>query len=466
MSHEAEATPHDLKLEQALLALILADNSSLDRISRLEPEHFFDPVHQAVFAAARDLLRDRRPINLVTLGGLMGGDPLGNRSALDSLKDYEFAGTIPEPQDMADALIDLAGRREVQAIGTWLAGSVWEYRKGRAEIIETAMRELDSILAKARSTRRSSWNAADLLDEMLQQVQSDDRENRITTGFSDLDRVTGGWRRGEFAILAGRPSMGKSAIAICAATNAAKAGHGVLVFSLEMTGFQWAARMASEAAYSRDAQVPYAAAMRKQLNDRDLDRFVKAAMLRRGLPLVLDEQSGLSAVDIAARTRRVAQEMERNGTRLGLVVVDHLGKVRPSSHYRGNRVHEMGEISNAMAHLAKSEGVAVLALHQLNRGVEGRDNKRPGLADLRDSGNLEQDADAVMFAYRPGYYLERMKEEDPVAEQLRKEQLEATRHDLEISIAKQRNGPTCTIELFCDMASNVVCDKDNTRREA
>lgn len=462
----SDATPHDLKLEQALLATILADNAAIDRISRLEPDHFFDAVHREVFAAARDLRRERRPINLVTLGGLMGGDPLGKGGVLESLKDYSFAGTMPEPQDIADSLMDLAGRREVQATGEWLASSVWNYRTTRAEIVETAMRELDTVLAKSRAARRSTWDAADMLDDMMRVVQSDDRANRITTGLSDLDKVTGGWRRGEFAILAGRPSMGKSAIAVCAATNAAKGGHGVLIFSLEMTAFQWAARMASEAAYSRDAQVPYAAALKHQLNDRDLERFARAAVLRRGLPLILDEQSGLSSVDIAARTRKAAQEFERRDIRLGLVVVDHLGKVRPSPHYRGNRVHEMGEISNSMAHLAKSEGVAVLALHQLNRGVEGRENKRPGLADLRDSGNIEQDADAVMFAYRPAYYLERTKEEDQAAERLREQQLEETRHDLEISIAKQRNGPTCTVELFCDMASNVVCDKDNTRRAA
>jgi replicative DNA helicase len=463
---DADATPHDLALERALLAMVLADNAALDKLERLEPEHFFDAVHREVFAAARDLRRERRPVNLVTLGGLVGGDPLGASVVLDSLKDYSFAGTMPDPQDMADSLIDLAGRREVQALGEWLAGSVWNYRTPRADLIEQALRELDRILARTRGARRSTWTAAELLDDMMRAVQSDDAGNRIATGFADLDRMTGGWRRGEFAILAGRPSMGKSAIAVCAATNAAKAGHGVLIFSLEMTGFQWAARMASEAAYSGDVQVPYAAAIRRQLSERDLDRFLRAARLRQGLPLILDEQAGLSSVEIAARTRRAAQEFERDGKRLGLVVVDHLGKVRPSSHYRGNRVQEMGEISNSMAQLAKAEGVAVLALHQLNRAVEGRDNKRPSLADLRDSGNLEQDADTVMFAFRPAYYLERAREEDAAAEQLRRDQLEATRHDLEIIIAKNRNGPTGTVDLFCDMASNVVCNKDRVRRAA
>jgi replicative DNA helicase len=147
-----------------------------------------------------------------------------------------------------------------------------------------------------------------------------------------------------------------------------------------------------------------------------------------------------------------------NGKRLGLVIVDHLDHMTPSNRYKGNKVQEIGEISMGIARLAKSEQVAVLALHQLNRNPEGRDNKRPELADLRDSGRLEQDADLVLFAYRAAYYLERMKFED-TEESRRIEKLEAKRNELELSIAKQRNGPTCIVELFCDMSANAVRDK-------
>jgi replicative DNA helicase len=176
---------------------------------------------------------------------------------------------------------------------------------------------------------------------------------------------------------------------------------------------------------------------------------------------VIEAQGDLSAAEIAARTRKVATDLERAGKRLGLVIIDHLGKVRPTKNYRGNRVMEVGEISNAMANLAKAEKVAVLCLHQLNRAVEGRENKRPTLADLRDSGNIEQDADLVLFAYRPGYYLERAKDDEGSdGEALRRSQLEAKRHVLELAIAKQRNGETTTIELFCDMPCNVIRDLD------
>src|SRR5262245_1787581 len=149
----------------------------------------------------------------------------------------------------------------------------------------------------------------------------------------------------------------------------------------------------------------------------------------------------------------------REGRRLDLVIVDHLGKIRASNRYKGQKVHEITEISDALANLAKSEQVAVLALHQLNRAVEGRDNKRPELADLRDSGSLEQDADGVLFAYRAAYYLERMKFDDREDEEERIKKLEATRHAIEIAIAKHRNGPTSTVELYCNMPANALRDK-------
>ena len=183
--------------------------------------------------------------------------------------------------------------------------------------------------------------------------------------------------------------------------------------------------------------------------------------------MLIEERSGLSAMQIMAETRKAQAYFERMGKRLGLVIVDHIGKVRPSSRYKGNKVHEIGETSQALAHLAKAENVAVLGLVQLNRGVEGRDNKRPGPADLRDSGDLEQDADAVMFAYRPAYYLARGKEDEGSDEEkLRMADLQRKKHALEIIIAKQRNGPVGTVELWCDMGSNVVRDLEQHERPA
>jgi len=177
--------------------------------------------------------------------------------------------------------------------------------------------------------------------------------------------------------------------------------------------------------------------------------------------MLIEEASGPSVMQIMAKTRKAQVHFERAGKRLGLVIVDHIGKVRPSNRYKGNKVHEIGEVSQALAQLAKIEDVAVLALVQLNRGVEGRENKRPTMADLRDSGDLEQDADTVLLAYREAYYLEREKhDDDDSKEKMRLAELERRKHELEVIVAKQRNGAVGTVKLWCDMQSNVITDMD------
>ena len=463
-----DQAPHDLQLELALLALVLTDNAKLDRVTRLEPEHFFDAVNREVFTVARDLRRDGRPIDLVTLGSLMGGDPLGgSASILESIRAYSMAGELPDATSVEDALVSLYTRRRMLAAGEALAVSVLNYAAKPADVIEATMRELEDIHALSQPARRTLWDAEAGIDAMLREMEADNSANYIPTGIKSLNDMTGGWRRRELTYLGGRTSMGKSAIAVCVGTNAAKAGHGVLIISLEMGMHQWLARVASEAAYSSQRPVPYARALKGELNQSEREDFARAAMRRATLPMRIDERSGLSAMQIAAETRKAQAAFERQGKRLGLVIVDHIGKVRPSSRYKGNKVHEIGETSQALAHLAKAEDVAVLGLVQLNRGVEGRENKRPGLPDLRDSGDLEQDADAVLFAYRPAYYLARGKEDEGTDEErLRLADLERKKHVLEINVAKQRNGPAGTVELWCDMASNVVCDLDNRRAAA
>jgi len=296
------------------------------------------------------------------------------------------------------------------------------------------------------------------MDDLADYVTNPPANERVPCGLTDLDNMLGGFVRGEYDILAGRPSMGKTAVAVSIGTGAARGGNGVLIFSLEMSVRAWVARMAADAAWDAKAPLPYSNALRGRLSDGDRERFIRGAVSRHDLPMYINEQAGLSVAEIAAFTRTAAQTFERQGRQLGLVIVDHIGKIKPSTNYRGNKVHEVGEISNALATLAKRENLAVLALCQLNRGVEGRENKRPGLADLRDTGDIEQDADAVMFAYRPAYYLERQKENDADKERLRLTTLMMTRNDLELIIAKQRNGMTGVVQLYVDMASNVVRD--------
>ena len=449
--------PQDLDMERALLALVLADSAALDRLGPLEEDDFADPMNAVVLGAMRELRLDARAVNLVTMQAKVGGAVFADGTAvLDALKQFSFAGAPPDAHDLANAIRDKSLRRQIAQQGSDTTAAAWNEADAPGTIIAARLAELDKLMDKCRPAGQVQWTAREANAELTDFVLNPPKNTRIDTNISDLDRMVGGFGRGEFAILAGRPSMGKTAVAVCFGKGAAQLGHGVLAFSLEMTARAWTARMAADAAWAYKSPLPYSDALRNKLDQRGIDRLIKGAEARKDLPLIINEQAGLTMADITAITRQVAQAFERQGKRLGLVIVDHLGKVKPTA-YAGDRVREVGAISHALAALAKREAVAVLALCQLNRGVESREkNKRPMMSDLRDSGDLEQDADTVMFAYREAYYLEREKFDSNDDEKMRNAILEAKRNTLEINIAKQRNGMVGSVELFIDMPSNAV----------
>lgn len=456
--------PHDITLEQAILGKILVRNDAMDAFARVTPADFYDEVHQALFAAMAQQWADNRSINIGTLRAVIGSLP----EITDRVSPFEYIrrlvefGDTSKADDLAVSLLELSNRRRLVEVAAELDAGARQLDSKVTDAASLAVTALDEVLSYARGGRTTRSTAADAFRDTIDALLVDDGSERITTGIDSLDDALGGWRRKQYAILAGRPSMGKTAVATSAMLRTAKAGYGVLYFSLEMPTMALAARCLSDLAWGRDTQVPYAAALANNLSERQLAILSEAAALWTGLPVTIDDQRGLTMAEIAARTRAEAQRFERDGKTLGLVVVDHLGLVRPSGRYAGNKVQETGEISDALATLAKDQNVAVLALHQLNRGTEGRDNKRPTLADLRNSGDLEQDADVVCFAYREAYYLERQKYDAGSQQELqRQNDLEACRNTLEVLIAKNRNGPTKAVPLFCDMASNVVRDLAN-----
>ena len=369
------------------------------------------------------------------------------------------ATTVINARSYAETVREYAARRKLVEAGRDMTAAAGNPTIPVTQTASMAVEALDHVLSISRSKGRKATGLGDAMRDMLDGMAGDDGSNRITTGLTDLDKVTGGWRRKQVAILGGRPSMGKTSIANAAMLRTAKAGHGVMCFSLEMATDALAARCLSDLSWSPERRIPYADALAGRLPSRDLHLWAQTAVSYKKLPLTIDDQRGLTIAEIGARVRAEAQRMERNGVKLGLVVVDHLGLVKPSGRYAGNKVQEVGEISDGLCSLAKEQDVAVLALHQLNRGTEGRENKRPTLADLRNSGDLEQDADVVCFAYRESYYLERMKYDAGSQNELQREAaLEGCRNTLELLIAKNRNGPTTTVTLYCDMACNVVRD--------
>jgi len=278
----------------------------------------------------------------------------------------------------------------------------------------------------------------------------------ITWGLTDVNRLTGGIQPRDLTLIAARPSMGKTTVALSCALRAAKAGHGVGFLSLEMDADKLAARAISDLAYDWTVQVPYIDIIRGSTDPSAMDALASATRDIDGLPLWIDDQSGLSMTDVRVKIERMMQDGEKLGTPLRVVFLDHLGLLKPSSRYSGNRVHEISEMTATAKALAREYDIAFVMLSQLNRAVENRDNKRPQLSDLRDSGSIEQDADTIIFLYRDAYYLEREKGKSAEAEIERTEKLLECQNKLELIIAKQRNGPLATIELFVDMGCSAV----------
>jgi replicative DNA helicase len=371
--------PSNREFEGALLAAILRDNAVLDSVDWLDPQYFFDAQLREFFIAARALRQEGRPINIVTLRGLMDADPLGGATVADRLKAVSFDGAAPSPRDLADAITDRAHRRELQAFGEMLMNSAVNFTTKPVALAEMMMREGDRLLAAGKPAGQTYWTAPEAMNEALDRLSRDDPADRVPTGITALDRKTGGLHRRQTIYLAARPSMGKSATAVVTALNAAKAGHGVLYVSLEMTLEQLEARIASAATFGGAKPIPYDRALNRQLSDEEHERFIRAGLARAILPIAIEERPGLSVVEIASRVRKTAQEFAGRGQRLGLVIIDLLGKVR-ARDARIPLVQQLGQISNDLTSLAKSENVALLVLHQLNRGVEGRDNKRPNMA--------------------------------------------------------------------------------------
>jgi len=448
-------------LELAFLQALVKDPTQIDAATRVLKDDFGNPECGELYHAMQDLRAEGRPVSPVTLGAMIAADPLGGPSILDRV--LRFKGETGHPHEIADVLIDRSARRQLTAHCEWAADQLKNPRPKIADVASALTQELDGLLARTTKREPTSFWFDEAMDQTLERIQTGRSANWISTGISDLDDATGGLERKTLNMLAGRPSMGKSSLATVIATNSAITGVGVAIFSLEMTRQAWLTRVASEATWENGGGIPYQNALRKSLSSQEMERLFRAATKRSLLPCIIDDQPGLTVSEIGARTRRASAKMERAGKELGFVVVDHIGKVLPTKNYRGNRNLELGEITNSLAALAKTENVAVLALCQINRGVEDRDNKRPQLSDLRESGRIEEDADAVWFVYRDAYYLERFKENTKQEEETRKCMLDESRNKLEVAIAKTRNGQIGTVELFCDMGCNVVRNLERHR---
>ena len=457
---EAEVLPHNIEAEQQLLGAILTNNDVYDRISSLvKAEHFYDPLHARIFERMAARIQKNALASPVTLKPFFEDDPglkeLGGPSYLVRLAGAAISAYAA--RDYAQMIYDLAVRRELIGLGRDIvakAAKVEVDNEPKDQIIDAeqklyklgeqgvAERGFQSFL-KAVTEAVNVANAA---------YQRDGGLAGISTGLIDLDKKLGGLHPSDLLILAGRPSMGKTSLATNIAFNIAKAykrgrtpdgtegtveGGAVGFFSLEMSAEQLAARILSEA-----SEVPSEQIRRGDMTEGEFRRFVEAAKSLESCPIYIDDTPALPISQVAARARRLKRT---HG--LDVLVIDYLQLLK--GHSKDNRVQEVSEITQGLKAIAKELNIPVIALSQLSRQVESREDKRPQLSDLRESGSIEQDADVVMFVYRDEYYKEREKPGDHELDKMAAWQviMEQCHGKAEVIIGKQRHGPIGTVEL-------------------
>jgi replicative DNA helicase len=450
----------NIELEQEVLGAALI-NSSFEVIERgVSANDFFEPLHVQLFETFAAVHASRGIITPALIIASMGGDASTIVFEDTTLGQYiaRLAAGAVLPRNAAayaKQIREFSNRRTILATAETMLIGV-EANRSAADIAGAGIELLDEIASQASAGSTPQVSIREANDKSLARMQhailNPGKLAGISWGLKGLDSKTGGLKRGEMVVLAGRPGMGKTALACCIAGQTASAGEPTFFASLEMGDASLADRILADVAYERYSPIPYYSIANGNLSNTQAERVIEAARRQREWPLTIDPAPGLTVSQIAARARRHSQILERQGRRLGLVIVDHMHIVRASNRYSGSRVNEIGEISAALKGLAKDLDVPVLALAQLSRQVENRDDKRPTMADLRDSGTIEQDADAILFVYRDAYYLER--ENAPVDLVL------DAKDQLEVIIAKQRNGPVGTVNLFCDIACNAVRDPE------
>jgi len=456
------AAPHNIEAEQALLGAILVNNEAFYRVSDfLEPVHFFEPIHQKIYELASSLIRAGKVASPVTLKTFLPPDldVAGMTPSQYLARLAAEATTVINAEDYGRTIYDLAIRRTLIIIGEDVVNVAYDAPVDLAprEQIEDAERRLYELAETGRydgGFQRFATALTTAVDMAARAYQRDGNLSGLATGIADLDRMLGGLQKSDLVILAGRPGMGKTALATNLAYNIARAWRGevrpdgrmesvdggiVGFFSCEMSAEQLATRIIAE-----QTEIPSYRIRRGEIDPSDFDKIAQMARDMEVLPLYIDETGGLSISQLTARARRLKRQKG-----LDLLVIDYIQLLSGSGKRAAEgRVQEVTEITTGLKALAKELQVPILALSQLSRQVESRDDKRPQLSDLRESGSIEQDADVVMFVFREEYYLKNKEPRIGTEEHFKwQAEMEAVHAKAEVIIGKQRHGPTGTVPL-------------------
>ena len=454
--------PHNLEAEQALLGAILVNNEALDRVSGfLVPAHFFDPLHARIFETLAALIHAGKTATPITVKSFFEStEPIDAQTSVPQYLGRLAANatTIINASEYGRTIYDLATRRALIVIGEDMVNTAYESAVDQPPKtqIEEAEGRLYTLAEQNKYGQGFETFGAALSTAITMASSAYQRSGHLSgasTGLSDLDHKLGGLQRSDLIILAGRPSMGKTALATNIAYNVAKAykneqdadgslkttdGGIVGFFSLEMSSEQLATRILAE-----QAEISSEKIRRGMIDEHEFRKLSEVAAEMSRIPLFIDQTGGITVAQLSARARKLKRQ---HG--LDLLVVDYLQLLSGSKRGDTNRVQEITEITTGLKALAKELVVPIIALSQLSRQVENREDKRPQLSDLRESGSIEQDADVVMFVFREEYYIERTKpaEGTPEFSDWMAKMSQASGR-AEVIIGKQRHGPVGTVEL-------------------
>jgi len=459
--------PCNIEAEQAVIGSILISNDIYDEISPIiDAQKFFDPIHVKIFTTIEILISKGLLANPITLKNYFenneGLKELGGHDYL--IKITKLATSIKQAVDYANIVQEMHVRRELIKISEsvlYQASSNTEIETSGEEMIQNTEKYLFD-LAERGHFNRSFIKFDRALKQTIEMAESAHKNEGgivgVPTGLTDLDSRLGGMHKQDLIIIAGRPSMGKTALATNIAFHAAKniekkgSKSTVAFFSLEMSSEQLSTRILSEQSRIRSNDI-----RRGKVSEKEFEQFIETSKNISELPLYIDETPAINIAAISNRSRRIKRLFG-----LELIVVDYIQLMRSSGRKEYNRVQEISEITQGLKALAKELDVPVLALSQLSRAVEQRDNKKPQLADLRESGSIEQDADVVMFVYREAYYLEN---KEPTLGSIEHAEWQQKMNEIsslaEIMIGKQRHGPTGNIKVEFEAMYTKFKDLEN-----
>lgn len=453
-------SPHNIEAEQALLGAILVNNDAFYRVSDfLEPGHFYEPLHKKVYEIISSLIRIGKIATPITLRTFLNDIDLGEFTAPQYVARLAAeATTVINAADYGRAIYDLAIRRQLITIGENIVNIAYDspVDSSPRSQIEDAERRLYELAETGRydgGFLPFSDALTGAIDMAAAAYKREGKLSGIASGLRDLDQMMGGLQASDLIILAGRPAMGKTSLATNIGFNIAKAyqsekqqdgtlktvnGGIVGFFSLEMSAEQLATRIVAE-----QSEIPSYKIRRGDISDTDFTKIADTARLMHTIPFYIDQTGGLSIAQLAARARRLKRQRG-----LDVLVIDYLQLLGGSKSRGDNRVQEMTEITTGLKALAKELNIPVVALSQLSRQVESRDDKRPQLSDLRESGSIEQDADLVLFIYREEYYLKMKEPKMGTEEHLKwQNEMEMAHGKAEVIIGKQRHGPTGSVQV-------------------